>query len=150
MHPSQKEFGRGCGDPRPLEPKDFLPLAPDRDAHVFDFPADSVEVHFPPRGYIRGAIERKVPIESSARDWWSTGWPLVLPSDQQIKPVGYPLQTRELLLGPGEYRLQDFDAGLGVCQTRVVETVKEGVAELDVCRRIRAFPSSPTSFSAFL
>jgi hypothetical protein len=44
VHPRQQEFGRGGGDPRPLQLEDFLSLAPDLDAHVLDFPSDEVEV----------------------------------------------------------------------------------------------------------
>jgi hypothetical protein len=51
VHPPKEEFGRGRGDPRPLKPDDFLPLAPRLDAHVFDFPSYMVEVWcFWPRG----------------------------------------------------------------------------------------------------
>src|SRR5882762_4741911 len=37
VHPPKQGFGRGSGDPRSLQLKDFLPLAPELQAHVFDF-----------------------------------------------------------------------------------------------------------------
>jgi hypothetical protein len=36
VHPTEQSFGRRRRDPRPLKLPDFLPLAPDLDAHVFD------------------------------------------------------------------------------------------------------------------
>jgi hypothetical protein len=52
VHPAEQQLGRRRADPAPLKLQDFLALAPDMDAHLFDFPSDEVEVwHRPlPKG----------------------------------------------------------------------------------------------------
>jgi hypothetical protein len=74
VHPGQEEFSRGCRDSRTLKLEDFLPLAPDLDPHVFDFPPDEVQIrHVPPRRNTRRILDktrtRRKPLGIGAVIW---------------------------------------------------------------------------------